>query len=56
MKRTVLRMGGIALLVMGFGATGFAALGAPEIDPTSGMNALALVAGALMILRSRVRR
>jgi hypothetical protein len=49
---------GVILLVAGSGVVSFAAPSVavtPEIDPAMGANALALVAGALMIIRSRRR-
>ena len=51
MKRIV----AVALLSMGASALLSAAvtLPAPEIDPTSGMNALAMLAGVVMIVRSK---
>lgn len=56
MKHTVLKLGGIALIAIGVSSNLFGAFVAPEIDPATGMNAVALVAGALMIIRSRARR
>jgi hypothetical protein len=44
------------LFVVGFAAIAAALPEAPEIDPTSGTNALALVAGALVMLRSRRKK
>jgi hypothetical protein len=43
-----------ALLAIGTSAVVFAAP-APEIDPASGGSALALIASALLIIRSRKR-
>jgi len=43
----------VALLVIGFSVALSALPAAPEIDPASGANALALIAGGLVILRSR---
>lgn len=48
-------MGGIALLCVGMSSACFGAITVPEIDPASGANALALLAGALMIIRGRRR-
>jgi hypothetical protein len=45
---------GLALLLIG--TAGIAAavpVGAPEIDPASGMSALALLSGTLLVLRAR---
>ena len=42
----------IAALLFGIGLSAVAmATPVPEIDPTSGVNALALIAGTLMIIR-----
>ena len=47
----------VALVLLGIGV-GSAALatGVPEIDPASGASALALLAGAIVVMRGRVRR
>jgi hypothetical protein len=42
----------VLLLIVGSSAVAMANV-APEIDPASGANALALIAGALVVLRSR---
>jgi len=46
------------MILAGIGMAGYLAAGgpAPEIDATTGGNALALVAGAILIIRSRRRR
>jgi len=49
------RLMAVALLTLGF-SFALPAPQAPEIDPASGANALALVAGGLVILRSRVKK
>ncbi len=54
MRTTALKIAGIALLVAGASASCFA-LATPEIDAATGANALALVTGALLIIRSRRR-
>ena len=36
--------------------TSFAAFGAPEIDPAMGTAALALVSGAILVIRGRTKR
>ncbi|MBZ5606045.1 MAG: VPEID-CTERM sorting domain-containing protein [Acidobacteriia bacterium] len=48
----------LGMLLIGLGAAGCLAaqVASPEIDPATGANALALVAGALLIIRSRRRR
>ena len=48
----------VALLILG-SATGLRAgsfLKVPEIDPTTGMTAFALVAGAVLIIRGRRKK
>ncbi len=45
------------MILLGIGAAAVAgAVAVPEIDPATGGNALALVAGAMLIIRSRRRR
>jgi|CZKS01.1.fsa_nt_gi hypothetical protein len=52
------RYTGLALLLIG--AAGIAAAGglasAPEIDPTMGISALALLSGGLLVIRARKKR
>jgi hypothetical protein len=45
----------VALLTLCFSVKAFA-LGAPEVSPTDGLSALALVGGAVMIFRGRLKR
>jgi hypothetical protein len=52
----VLKLMAVALLVVGCSAVAMAGPNAPEIDPASGANALALIAGGLVILRSRRKK
>ena len=51
MKRIVT----LGLLVVGFAAVAMAGI-VPEIDPGSGANALALIAGCLVVLRARRKK
>jgi len=44
------------MILVGIGAAGVLSATVPEIDPSTAGNALALVAGALLIVRSRRRR
>jgi hypothetical protein len=53
-KLRLLKVLGIGLTVIGM-ASICSAGAVPEIDPASGVNALAVLGGALMILRSRRR-
>jgi hypothetical protein len=48
---------GAALLMIGVGVDAMAGtVGAPEIDPATGGAAIALVAGALLVIRARRRK
>jgi hypothetical protein len=49
----LMKVAGTGLLAVGLASVCAAALGAPEIDPASGANALAILTGALLIIRSR---
>jgi uncharacterized membrane protein len=44
---------GVALLVVGAPSSVWAGPSVPEIDPSSGMSALALIAGAVALMRGR---
>jgi hypothetical protein len=47
----------ITIVLLGLGVTGAAmAFSVPEIDPGMGVNALALLGGALLVIRGRRRR
>ena len=52
MKNNLMKIAGAALLAVGMSRACFA-VGVPEIDPASGVNAIALLAGALLMIRSR---
>jgi hypothetical protein len=54
MKSKIMKIAGMALLGIGMSGACFAIAG-PEIDPASGANALALLAGALLVIRGRRR-
>jgi hypothetical protein len=45
-----------ALLCVGVAAVASATLGAPEIDPGSGVNAIALISAAVLIYRGGRRK
>jgi hypothetical protein len=49
---------GLLLILVGFSSLAFAALevAAPEISPASGVGALALLSGALLVIRGRRKR
>ena len=53
MKLTM-RIASIALLVIGASALASAAV--PEIDPGTGMNVLALLAGAAVVVRASIKK
>jgi hypothetical protein len=50
------RIVAVALFVAGAATLALAQLPAPEIDPSSGVTALALLGGALLVIRSTRRR
>lgn len=56
MRNRLWKVGGIALLCIGVSSACFGAVTVPEIDPASGASALALLTGALMIIRGRRRK
>lgn len=56
MKQAVLRLSGLALLVAGITASANAGFAIPEIDPGMGFNALALLGGAVLVIRSARRK
>ncbi len=47
---------GIAIMLVSVAGLSFAGLSVPEIDGTSGMAAVGLLAGGLLVLRSRKKR
>jgi hypothetical protein len=55
LKSTVLKLAGLAVLTVGVAGILSATPAAPEIDAATGANALALLSGALLIIRSRKR-
>ena len=54
----MLRLASVALLVVGAAALASAAatVPTPEIDPGAGMNVLALLAGAAIVVRARFKK
>jgi hypothetical protein len=52
-KNTLTKSLALALFVIGSAGLCFGPVAVPEINPASGANALALLAGALLIVRSR---
>ena len=55
MKINAMKIAGFALLGIGMSSACFAAA-TPEIDPASGASALAMLAGAMLMIRGRRRR
>jgi hypothetical protein len=56
MKSTIMKATGIALLLAGVGGLLIAVpVGAPEIDAASAGNAIALLGGAVLLIRNRKR-
>jgi hypothetical protein len=53
MKQRLMKISGMTLLCLGVSSVAFAAV--PEIDPASGGSALALLTGALLMIRGRRR-
>jgi hypothetical protein len=51
-----LKLLGYMLLLMGMGSAAFAAVTVPEISPASASSALALVSGALLVMRGRHKK
>lgn len=56
MTKNLLKIAGVSLLIIGVCGAASAAFTTPEIDPASGANAIALLAGALLMIRGRRRR
>jgi hypothetical protein len=52
-KSTIMKFSGMALIAIGLATACMADRTVPEIDATTGANALALVSGALLVIRSR---
>jgi len=51
----LMRIAGMSLLLIGVSTIASAAITTPEIDPASGASALALLSGALLMIRGRRR-
>jgi hypothetical protein len=54
MKNLMMKIAGMALLCVAVSSVGFAAA-TPEIDPATGGSAIALLSGALLMIRGRRR-
>lgn len=50
--KAVLKVSGLALLIAGLTGTAMATI-VPEVDPGMGINALALLGGLALVIRSR---
>jgi hypothetical protein len=56
MKHSLMKATGMILLSIGVASLAFAQTApAPEIDPASGINAIALLSGAVLLIRGRKR-
>jgi hypothetical protein len=55
MKSLMMKIAGLSLLCIGVSSIASAAITTPEIDPASGASALALLSGALLMIRGRRR-
>jgi hypothetical protein len=56
MKHSFMKTAGMILLGIGIASLSFAQTApAPEIDPASGINAFALLSGAVLLIRGRKR-
>lgn len=53
--RSLLKGAGFALLAIGAASMAFGSTAVPEIDAATGTSAIALIGGALLIIRSRKR-
>jgi len=54
--KLMLRLASITLLIVGASALASALPAAPEIDPGTGMNVLALLAGAAIVVRAGIKK
>jgi hypothetical protein len=55
-RRLVNKILSLILLGLGAGASAFAVVSAPEIDPGSGASALTLLAGAILLFRNKISK
>ena len=55
MKNSLVKAAGMILLGIGVASLGLAQVQTPEIDPASGINAIALLSGAVLLIRGRKR-
>jgi hypothetical protein len=53
--RLICKITGLCFLALGVAMVAPAPVGVPEINPSAGINAFALLSGVLLILRSRKR-
>lgn len=56
MKSLVVKGVALSLLIAGISGSAMAAFTTPEIDPGMGFNALALLSGAILVIRSARRK
>jgi hypothetical protein len=55
MKMNLMKIAGMSLLLIGASSAAFASA-VPEIDPASGASAIALLSGAILMIRGRRRK
>jgi hypothetical protein len=48
-----MKVAGFGLLLLGVAGAAFGAAGTPEIDASSGISALTLLSGVLLVIKSR---
>jgi hypothetical protein len=53
-RRSILKLLGMMLLLIGLGSVAFG--GVPEISPASAGSALALISGAVLVMRGRRKK
>jgi hypothetical protein len=54
-KSSLMKLAGMILLALGIASVASAGTSAPEIDAATGVNALALLSGVLLVIRGRKR-
>jgi LPXTG-motif cell wall-anchored protein len=52
----MVRIVGVTMLLIGVSSFAFAGAVAPEIDPSTGVGAIALLGGGLIVLRARRKK
>ena len=52
-QKRLMRAAGLGLLLLGVASAAFAQVASPEIDASSGISALTLLSGALLVIKGR---